>query len=89
VIGDGDAMGIASQVVEHMLRSPEGAFRIDHPILTKEGAEKGMKGFLPGQWLEAAGKREFALTKSAFQASNKLAAKDTAQQISLAMAFWS
>jgi hypothetical protein len=79
VIGDGDAMGIASQVVEHMPRSPEGAFRIDHPIFTKQGAEKSIKGFLPGQWLEAAGKREFALTKGALQASDKLAPKDTAQ----------
>ena len=62
VIGDGDAMGIAGQVVQHMLRPSEGAFRVDHPVLAKERPEESMKGFLSGQCLEAAGKHELALT---------------------------
>ena len=79
VIGDGDTMGIAGQVMQHMLRPSEGAFRIDHPILAKEWPEESMKGFLSGQCLEATGKHELALTKGALQASDKLAAKDTAE----------
>jgi hypothetical protein len=80
VIGNGDAMGIAGQVVKHMLRPSERAFRIDYPILAKEWSEESVKGFLSGQCLEATGKHELALTKGAFQASGKLAAKDTAER---------
>jgi hypothetical protein len=34
-----------------MLRSSEGAFGIDHPILTKERPQESVKSFLHGQWL--------------------------------------
>ena len=81
VIGDGDAMGISGQIVKYMLRPSEGAFCIDHPILAKERTKESMKGPLSGQCLEAAGKREFALTKGALQAGDKLAAKDAAQYL--------
>jgi hypothetical protein len=79
MIGDGDAVRVASQVVKYMRRSSEGAFGVDHPILTKERPEESMKGLLSGEWLETAGKREFALTEGALQAGDKLAAKDTTQ----------
>ena len=35
VVGDGHAMGIASQVVEYVFRSPKGPLGVDHPVLTK------------------------------------------------------
>ena len=79
VIGDGDAMGIEGQIVKHMLRSCEGAFRVNHPVLAKERPEESVKGFLSGQRLEATRKSELALTKGVLQASDKLAAKDAAE----------
>jgi len=81
VIGDGDAVCISGQVVKHMLRPSEGSFGVDYPVLTKERAEEGMKSLLSGQWLEAAGEREFAFAKGALQAGDELAAKDTAQHL--------
>ena len=81
VIGDGHAVRIAGQVMEHMFRPAERSFGVDHPILTKQRPEKSMKRLLSGKWLEATGKREFALTKSALQAGDKLATKDTAQDL--------
>jgi hypothetical protein len=79
MIGDGDAVRVAGQVVKHMLRPPEGAFGVDHPILTKERPEESMESFLCGEWLETAGKGESALTKGALEAGDKLAAKDAPQ----------
>ena len=35
VVGDGHAMGIASQILEYKLWATEGAFRIDHPIFSE------------------------------------------------------
>ena len=81
MVGDGDAMCVACQVVEYMLRPAEGAFAVDYPILTKERPQEGMEGFLFGQWLEAAGKYEFALTKGTLQTGDNLAAKDAAQYL--------
>jgi hypothetical protein len=36
MVGDSDAVGITSQVVENMLRSPEGWLGIDDPLLGKQ-----------------------------------------------------
>jgi|SRR6267142_4960132 len=37
MVGDGDAMGVAAQVLQHIFRATEGWFGIDHPVLTKQG----------------------------------------------------
>ena len=34
-VGDGDAMGVASQVLEHLLRPAEGRLGIHHPLLAR------------------------------------------------------
>jgi hypothetical protein len=51
MIGDGDAVGVAGQVVKHILRAAEGALGVDYPILTKQWPQEGMEGFLPRQRL--------------------------------------
>lgn len=35
VIGDGHTMGVASQVMEYMLGSPEGLLGVHHPVFRK------------------------------------------------------
>src|SRR6202165_181466 len=67
--------------MENMLRSTERALGVNHPILTQQRSQKSMKGFLPGQWLEAAGKHELVLTKGALQTGDELAAKDAAEYL--------
>ena len=79
VIGDGDPVSVACQVVEHVFRSAEGAFGVDHPLLTKERSQELGKGLLRGQWPEAAGEHEFALMEGGLQASDELATKDAAE----------
>ena len=36
MVGDGHAVGVAAQIVEHMLGATEGRFRVDHPVLSEE-----------------------------------------------------
>ena len=38
MVGDGDAMGVAAQIMEHMLRAAEGRFRVDHPVVAEQGS---------------------------------------------------
>ena len=39
VIGDGDAMGIAAQVIEYLFGSSERSFGIDHPLALFHGSQ--------------------------------------------------
>src|ERR1035441_5578370 len=79
MIGDGDAVGVACQVVEHILRSAEGAFAVDDPLLTKERSQERGKSLLRGQRAEATGEHELALLKGVLQAVDELATKDAAE----------
>src|ERR1035438_903098 len=79
MVGDGDAVGVACQIVEHIPRSAEGAFAVDDPLLTKERPQERGKGLLRGQRAEAAGKHQLALMKGVLQAVDELATKDTAE----------
>src|ERR1035441_5308605 len=79
MIGDGDAVGLACQIVEHIPRSAEGAFAVDDPLLTKERPQERGKGLFRGQRAEAAGKHQLALMKGVLQAVDELATKDAAE----------
>src|ERR1039457_3112556 len=79
MIGDGDAVGVACQIVEHILRSAKGAFAVDDPLLTKERSQERGKGFFRSQGTEAAGKHQLALMKGVLQAVDELATKDAAE----------
>lgn len=81
VIGDGDTMRVAGQVLENVLRSSERPFGVNHPVVTKQWPKERMEGFCFGQWLEAARQQQFAFMESALQTSNKLAAKHTAEDL--------
>ena len=37
LIGDGHAMGVAAQILEHILGATERRFRIDHPVFSEQG----------------------------------------------------
>ena len=56
VIGDGNAMRIAGQILENVLRSSEGSFGVNHPILTKQRSKESMESLRFGQWLQTAWK---------------------------------
>src|SRR5215471_17293135 len=63
VVGDGDAMCIARQVMEDMFRPSEGSLGVDHPVLTEQRAQKSMESFLFAESPEASGKPQFAVAK--------------------------
>lgn len=81
VVGDGDAMRIASQVVENVFRSSEWPLGVNHPVLTKQRAEKSVEGLFLGQAFDTTGEGQFSLAKSPLQSGDELAAKDTAEHL--------
>jgi len=40
MVGDGDAMSVASQIMQYVFRSAEWPLRIGHPILAEERTQK-------------------------------------------------
>ena len=78
-IGDGDAMGVAGQVFEDLLGTPEGRFGVNSPFgATQLGPQVG-----PGDWagegLEVSVQAEFSLPSSVVEESEKAAAEEAAQ----------
>jgi hypothetical protein len=55
VIGNGDAMRVAGQVMENMFRAAEWPFCVHHPIFTEQRPQKGVKRFLFGEPPHTAG----------------------------------
>ena len=41
MVGDGDAMGVAAQVLQNILRTTEGWFGVDHPVLREQEPQPG------------------------------------------------
>jgi hypothetical protein len=45
MVGDGDAMGVGTQVVEDILRAAERRLAVDHPLVAEQGAQEGGEGW--------------------------------------------
>ena len=54
MIGDGDPVRVAGQIMEDMLRSTKRPFGIDDPVLAEQRAQEGAKGFLLRQRFQGA-----------------------------------
>jgi hypothetical protein len=76
MVGDGDAVRIASEIVQNMLGTAEGWFGIDHPVLAKELSEKLAKA----TWLSKAVELELVLLKELLESGCELAAEDATQR---------
>jgi hypothetical protein len=46
MVGDGDAMSVAGEIAEDMMRAAERGFGIDDPVLTEQGTQESAEGFL-------------------------------------------
>jgi len=66
VVGDGNAMGVAGEIAEHMMGAAEGWLGVDDPVLTEQGAQEGAERLLVGEWLKSSGESELALLESSF-----------------------
>ena len=52
LVGDGDAMGVASEIAQHMMGITEGWLGIDDPVLAEQWAQEGAEGLLVFEGLE-------------------------------------
>src|SRR5271167_666905 len=56
-VGDGDAVGVAGQVLQDVFGVAEGRLGVDHPLLVAQGREQGVKCMRLSERSKRAGER--------------------------------
>ena len=75
VVGDGDAVGVTAEVVEHILRTTEGWFGVDDPMFSKQWPAPRGEGLRLSEWRQIAGKVQLPSLKSQLEPVDELSAK--------------
>jgi hypothetical protein len=81
MVGDGHAMGVATQIQEHKLWATEGWFQIDDPVFSVEGSQPGGKDLWLGEEGEVSVETESAVAEGLLERVDKLSAKDLTQHL--------
>ncbi len=79
MVGDGHAMGVAPQILQHELRATERRFQVDDPVLSVQGSQPGGKDLRLRKKCEISLEAELAITESLPEGIDKLSAKDFTQ----------
>src|ERR1700686_5882085 len=75
MVGDGDAMGVTAEILEHILGAAEGWFRVDHPVFAKQRSQPGGEEFGLRKPRQIPGKMQLASLKGQLESVDELAAK--------------
>ena len=78
-IGDRRAMGVAGQILQHLLCAAKGWLGVDDPVGPNRLIKQALEGLAVGVPAQHAEETELSATKSLLQSSDELAAKDTTQ----------
>ena len=81
VVGDGDAVGVGTEIAQGVIRSAEGPLGIDDPVVAEQESEPGGEGCLRGEGCEVAVELEGACLESVLESGDELAAEDTAEHL--------
>jgi hypothetical protein len=81
MVGDGDAMSVTTQILEHILGAAEGWFGIDHPVLTEQWPQPGSEDLGLGEQCQISRKVKLIVLKGRPESGNELAAKDTTEHL--------
>ena len=80
VIGDGDAMGVAAEIVEHLRGAGEGTLGVDHPVGFVQGIEQTALLAWLAECCAGSSKFQRATVKQAREAGDELATKDLGER---------
>ena len=79
MVGDGDAMSIAAEILQHVLGSAEGWFGVDDPVFAEERTQPGSEELGMGERCEFSGQVQLTAFEGRLQSSHELAAKHAPQ----------
>jgi hypothetical protein len=72
-------MGVATQILEHVLGASEGRLAVDHPVLSVEWPQPGSEDLGLSQGGQLAREAELAVLKGRLEAGHELATKQATQ----------
>jgi len=75
MVGDGDAMGVTAEIVEHILGAPEGWLGVDYPVFAKQRSQPGGEEFGLREPRQIPGKVQLVSLKGQLESGDELAAK--------------
>src|SRR3974377_1010529 len=81
MVGDGHAMGVAAQILEHIFGTTEGRFRVDHPVLSEQQAQPGSKGFALGERCQSSREVQSAVLERLLEPRDELSTKDSREHL--------
>jgi len=81
MVGDGDAVRVAAQVMENMLRTSERFFAVDDPVLAEELPEEARERLRLGEEPKVAVEAELAIGEGALESCDELASEDAAEHL--------
>src|SRR5437868_8188772 len=79
MIGDRDTMRVPGQIMQKVVGAAEGLLGVNNPVVSKEGAEKGVERLLRCQRKAWNKEVELLPAKGGRETSEELASKDSAQ----------
>ena len=79
MVGDGDAVGIAAEILQDVLGSAEGWFGVHDPIFAEERTQPGSEELGMGERCEFSGQVQLTALEGRVQAGDELATKHAPQ----------
>jgi hypothetical protein len=80
-VGDGDAVGVATEIAQRVFRSAEGRLGIDYPVVAEQGSEPCGEASWFRQWREVTVELELVVVEGVLEAGDDLAAKDATEHL--------
>jgi hypothetical protein len=81
VVGNGDAVSVAAEILQNMFGTSKGWFAVNHPLVTEEWPQERWKYLRVSQQFQLAMERELVAREGALEGGHELAAKDTAEHL--------
>ena len=79
MVGDGHAMGVAAEILQHIFGATEGTFQVHHPVFSKQWPEPSSKDLGLGEELPLFGEAELTILEGLPEGCDELATKDLTQ----------
>src|SRR5260370_31060025 len=79
MIGDGHAMGVAAEVLQHILRATEGPFQVHHPVFSKQWPKPSSEDLGFAEELQLFGEAELTILEGLPEGGDELATEDLTQ----------
>src|SRR5260221_8404486 len=79
MVGDGHAMGVAAEILQHILGATEGTSQVDDPVLSKQWPEPSSEDLGFGEELQVFGEADLPILKGLPEGRDALATKNLTQ----------